>query len=105
MSVMTKFLKQTCKFERAIRDNNGLVALNEHGDIQYEYATELTCRREQYVKDMLTSNGSILKTSSRYFLDDQIVVRADDRLDGHVILSCEEYIDQLGACVGYEAYV
>lgn len=105
MSNMTKFLKQECSFEAATRDGNGLVALNEYGDIQYDIAKTLKCRREKYVRDMLTTNGSILKTSSRYFLDEGTEIQADDRLDGHVILSCEEYIDSLGKCVGYEAYV
>ena len=126
MSVMTKFLKQTCLFEKAatILDLNKstvvgvsivgearcgvameLTELNDYGDIQYEPAEVLRCRREKYVRDMLTTNGAILKTSSRYFLDESTEIQADDRLDGHVVLACEEYIDSLGKCVGYEAYV
>lgn len=105
MSNMTKFLKQSCSFEAAQRDDEGLTVLNEYGDIQYESAVALKCRREKYVRDMQTVNGAIVKTSSRYFLDDTQEVQTDDRLDGHVILACEEYIDQFGVCIGYEAYV
>ena len=105
MSVITKFLKQTCQFEKATRDQNNIVILSDYGDITYDEPITLMCRREKYVRDLLTSNGAILKTNSRYFLNNDVEVQADDRLDGHVILSCEEYIDQLGVCVGYEAYV
>ena len=105
MSRMTKFLKQTCVFEAATRDASGNTTLNEYGDIQYGTAVQLSCRREKLVQDMQTANGAIVKTESRYFLDDTQEIQADDRLDGHVVLSCSEYIDQFGSCVGYEAYV
>lgn len=104
MSKMTKFLKQRCQFEEAQRIN-GATVLNEYGDIQYTSPKTLMCRREKYVRDIQTYNGAILKANTRYFLDESVEIQADDRLDGHVILSCEEYIDQFGECVGYEAYV
>lgn len=105
MSRLTKFLKQTCTFEAAVRDSFSQTVLNDYGDIQYGSEKNLKCRREKFVRDMQTANGAIIKTSSRYFLDDSVAIRADDRLDGHVILSCEEYIDQFGVCIGYEVYV
>ena len=104
MSNMTKFLKQTCEFEPAQRSGD-LVVLNEYGDIQYYASETLKCRREKQVRDILTANGSILKASSRYFFDESVTIQADDRIDGHVVLSCEEYVDQFGQCVGYEVYV
>ena len=104
MSNMTKFLKQTCSFEAAQR-NEGITVLNEYGEIQYDYPMTLACRREKYVRDMQTANGAILQTSSRYFLDESVEIEADDRIDGCVVISCQEYIDQFGACVGYEVYV
>lgn len=104
MSTMTKFLKQTCQFNPAVRDESGAV-LSDYGDITYGAAQILKCRREKYARDMETQNGAILKLSSRYFVDEQVEVQVDDMLDGHVILSCEEYIDQFGHCIGYEAYV
>ena len=105
MSRMTKFLKQTCIFEKAKRTLQGKVRLSDYGDIQYNAAQTLPCRREKYVVDLQESNGAILKAQTRYFLDDAVEVQADDRIDGHVILNCEEYIDQFGVCIGYEAYV
>lgn len=105
MSNMTKFLKQSCNFEAAQRTEAGLTVLNDYGDIQYEPVESLKCRREKYVRDIQITDGAIVKTSSRYFLDESTEVQVDDRLDGHVILACEEYIDPFGVCIGYEAYV
>ena len=126
MSVMTKFLKQTCLFEKAstsldknkstvvgvakvgiarVGKSSNLTDLSMYGDILYEEPVRLKCRREKYVRDMLTTNGAIIKANSRYFLDESTEIQTDDRLDGHVVLACEEYIDSLGKCVGYEAYV
>ena len=104
LSRMTKFLKQTCSFESAQREDN-LVVLNEYGDIQYNQPITKACRREAYVRDLQTANGAILKTSSRYFLDESTVIRANDRIDGCVILACSEYTNQFGQCEGYEIYV
>lgn len=104
MSTMTKFLKQTCTFEPAVRDASGTV-LSDYGDITYGAPQTLKCRREKYVRDMQTTNGAIIKVSSRYFVDEAVEIQTDDMLDGHVIQSCEEYIDQFGHCIGYEAYV
>lgn len=105
MSRMTKFLKQTCVFESAKRTLNGDVKLSTYGDIEYDKPKTVKCRREKYVKDVMTGTGAILKASSRYFLDESIPINADDRLDGHVVLSVEEYTNQLGKCEGYECYV
>lgn len=105
MSRMTKFLKQTCSFESAQRDQTGLVLLSDYGDILYNAPQTLSCRREKYVVDLRESDGAILKAQTRYFFDDTAEVQANDRIDGHVVLNCEEYIDQFGVCIGYEAYV
>ena len=105
MSRMTKFLKQTCTFEKAQRDNSGKTLLSNYGDILYNAPVTLPCRREKYVVDLRESNGAILKAQTRYFLDEAVEVQADDRIDGNVILNCEEYIDQFGVCIGYEVYV
>lgn len=105
MSRLTKFLRQECVFEKAQRDDVGNVKLNAYGDILYEKARTVKCRRERFVRDMQTNTGATLKTSSRYFLDETHPVEADDRIDGKVILSAEEYTNQLGRCEGYECYV
>lgn len=104
-SRMTKFLKQECVVESAVKLENGTTQLNAYGDIQYNAGITVPCRRERYVRDLQVQDGAIVKTSSRYFLDDAVQLNVDDRIDGHVVLSCEEYVDQFGICIGYEAYV
>ena len=47
MSRMTKFLKQTCTFERAKRDSRGNVQLDKFGEVIYESPRQLRCRRER----------------------------------------------------------
>lgn len=105
MSRMTKFLKQTCQFESAQRNNDGTTRLNAYGDVLYNKQKTLRCRRERCVQDVQTNTGAIVKTSSRYFLDEQYEIQADDRVDGHTILKCDESTNALGKCEGYECYV
>lgn len=105
MSRLTKFLKQECRYESAQRDDAGKTALSIYGDILYNAPVTLKCRRERLVTDIQTGSGAVLKTTSRYFFDTRVEVRADDRIDGHVVLSAEEYTNQFGKCEGYECYV
>lgn len=105
MSRMTKFLKQSCRIENARRNADGTTKLSEYGDVLYGAPQEAKCRREKYVRAIQTNNGAILTSSTRYFLDDSVTVDADDRIDGHVVLSAEEYTNQFGVCEGYEVYV
>lgn len=105
MSRMTKYLKQTCTFERASRDASGDVKLNKYGDVIYDAPIQLRCRCERLVKDVQTNTGAVLQSSTRYFLDETQVVQADDRIDGIVVLQVEEYANQLGLKEGYEIYV
>lgn len=105
MSRMTKFLKQTCVFERMKRNDEGTAVLDKFGEPQYEAPKKLKCRREKLVKDIQTNTGAILRSTTRYFLDESQPIETEDRLDGKTILSVEEYINQLGATEGYECYV
>ena len=105
MSRMTKFLKQTCQFESAQRNEDGSTKLDQFGEVLYNAPITLKCRREKVVKDVQTSTGAILRSSTRYFTDDVQIVEAEDRFDGKVILEVEEYTNQLGKTEGYESYV
>ena len=102
MSRMTKFLKQQCSFEPAVRDAQGKTVLNKYGEISYESPIVLKCRRELTTKDVLTSNGSVLKSASVYYLDNAHVIRPDDRIDGKVVLSVTEYTNESGLSEGFE---
>ena len=105
MSRLTKFLRQKCAYESAQRNAKGTTQTNDYGEILYDAPVALRCRCEKLVMDIQTSSGAIVKTSSRYFLDDQVAVFADDRIDGHVILNVRDFTNQFGKCEGYECYV
>lgn len=104
MSRMTKFLKQTCQVQ-AYSVSGGMPVHNAYGELVYEEAVVYNCRREPLVRDILTSNGAVLKTTHRYFLDDSANIGADYKIDGHVVLSVATYINQVGKVEGYEVYV
>lgn len=103
MSRMTKFLKQTCTFEAAVRDASGAIALNRYGEAEYEAPITLKCRRERTTKDVLTANGSVVRSASIYYTDESQVIRPDDKIDGRVVLSVEEYTNELGLTEGFES--
>lgn len=105
MSRMTKFLKQKCSYEKALRNPQGEVQLDAYGEVQYEEEKTLKCRREKTIRDVQTPTGAILRSSTRYFFDDGIVAEASDRVDGRPILEVEEYVNQLGKIEGYKCYV
>lgn len=105
MSRLTKFLKQKCSWEPALRDGTGKVQLDAFGEVQYGPAKILKCRREKTIQDVQTNTGAILRSSTRYFTDESAEINADDRLDGKVVLTVNEYTNQLGKTEGYESYV
>lgn len=105
MSRMTKFLKQTCLVEAYSVDENGKPEHNRFGELIYQPAVECKCRNEQSVRDFQLSNGSIVRSSARYFLDNSMELKVDYRLDGHLIILLDEYIGPLGELVGYEVFV
>lgn len=104
MSRMTKFLKQRCKLEK-LTIENGQPKLNDFGEFQYNAPIELRCRHESSHKDVQTANGSIVRSTSRYFFDESQAIAADDRIDGKVVISVTEYVNGLGNIEGYEVYV
>lgn len=105
MSRLSKFLKQQCVWEPALRDDTGKVRLDSFGEVLYGPGTSLRCRREKTIQDVQTNTGAILRSSTRYFTDESVEINAEDRLDGKVVLTVEEYTNQLGNVEGYESYV
>lgn len=104
MSRMTKFLKQTCALEIYQLGADGSPLLNDFGEIQYNVPITCRCRRERCIQDVETSNGAILKSASRYFLDESVPILADYRIDGRVVLQVADYVNGLGRVEGYEVY-
>lgn len=86
-----------------MRDASGEIALNKYGEAQYGAPTTLKCRRERTTKDVLTANGSVVRSASIYYTDESTVIRPDDRIDGKVVLSVEEYTNELGKTEGFES--
>lgn len=104
MSRMTKFLKQTCTFEAALRDKSGSVQLNKYGEVVYQKPVSLKCRREATTKDVQTTNGALAVQTTAYYVDNAQQIRVDDRVDGRVILTVNEYVNAQGYVEGYEFY-
>ena len=104
MSLLTKYLKQTCTYEQQKRDENGNAILDKFGEPSYEAPVTIKCRRETLIQDVLTNTGSILKSSTRYFTDNNHEIKANDRLDGKPVLKVQEYINQFGKAEGFESY-
>lgn len=105
MSRMTKFLQQKCMVEAYVVNDKGNAETNRFGEFIYQEPVECKCRHEVCFKDVQTVNGSVVRSASRYFLDEKVELKADYRIDGRVILTVETYINQLGKVEGYEVYV
>ena len=77
--------------------------MNKYGEAEYEAPITLKCRRERTTKDVLTANGSVVRSASIYYTDESQVIRPDDKIDGRVVLSVEEYTNELGKTEGFES--
>lgn len=104
MSRMTKFLRQSCRLERYVVEN-GQPKLNAFGELQYQPPEVLKCRHEMSHKDVQTANGSIVRATSVYYLDESVPIMVNYRLDGQVVVSAISYVNALGKVEGYEVYV
>lgn len=105
MSRMTKFLNQKCLVEPYEVDSEGNARINQFGDIQYRTPVTCRCRHEIAFQDVQVTNGSIVKSASRYFLDEKQEIKADYRIDGRAVLSVTSYVNAAGAIEGYEVFV
>lgn len=105
MSRMTKFLKQKCQVEPYKLGEDSEPETNRFGELIYEDPVTCKCRHEVCFQDILTTNGSTIRSEARYFLDETMEIKADYRIDGHVVLTVEAYIGPAGETVGYEVYV
>ena len=105
MSRMTKFLRQSCAVEAYQVDSSGQPKHNQFGEILYEEPVTCRCRHEIAFQDVQVTNGSIVKSASRYYLDGSLEIKADYRIDGRAVLTVTSYVNQLGQVEGYEVYV
>lgn len=100
MSIINKYLKQTCKLQRVLRDSDGKALLDMYGSPQLQPIQEVTCRKELSTAEVLTSTGSIIKSEYVYYLD--VEAHMEDRLDGKAIVSVSELVNPRGKAVGYQ---
>lgn len=100
MSRMLKFLKQTCEVE-TVQLVDGKPSMNMYGELVYSAAQTIACRREKYAHDVETPTGAVVKSSTEYYTVFEIGI--NDKLDGKVVLSVEEYTNELGLTEGFRS--
>lgn len=105
MSLLTKFLNQTCLVEAFEVDALGQPKHNAFGELVFHQPKKVRCRHEISYKDVQVPNGSIIKATSRYFFDSNFEIKTDYRVDGHAVLSVSSYVNQFGKLEGFEVYV
>lgn len=105
MSRMTKFLKQTTEYRPAVKDENNEPVLDLYGRPSYGDAKVLKCRRERALSDVLTTTGSVTRSSTIYYLDESVSVDIGDLLDNKQIIDFEEYVNENGKTEGYKVMV
>ena len=101
MSIMAKYLRQTCSWETVQRDEYGKPIMNNYGELTYNSPVTIKCRRERYIKDVETPTGAVLKSDYEYYTVNEVGL--EDRLDGKVILTSEEYTNGQGLPEGYRS--
>lgn len=105
MSALTKFLRQTCTLMSAQLDNNGAPILDKYGEPVFATPVVVKCRCEHTTKDVLTPTGSVLKSASRYFVDNSATVRLGDKVDGKAVIQVSDFIGATGMSEGWMFYV
>lgn len=105
MNKITKYLNQKAFFESLKTYKNNKPELNIYGEPVYLQGLYIKCRREEYIKDIQTSTGSIVRSSTAYYLDDSVSIKINDKIDGKLILVFEDFVDRDGRILGYKAIV
>lgn len=100
-SRMAKYLRQTCSLARVSRTIANVPVMNTHGELTYDTAITIPCRRERYIRDVEMESGSVLKSSYQYYT--VIEIGMNDKLDNLVVLSGEEYTNSRGLVEGYRS--
>lgn len=105
MSRLTKYLKQTCMVQPYKVDATGKAVRNIYGELEYELSMSCKCRHEVSMQDIQVANGSIIRSTAKYFLDESTPILADYRIDGYTVLSVVSLVDATGRVEGYEVHV
>lgn len=105
MSRMTKFLKQKAVLQLVKRDELGNPEIDIYGDISYEDAVTVRCRKRRNFKEVLSAGGVIIRSAITYTLDDSYEITVGDLLDGKPIIDYYEYVNENGIREGFKAVV
>lgn len=106
MSRMTKFLKQTATLQKVERDAKGVPKLDIYGEPVYSKSKEtVKCRRERSTKDVLTTGGSAVVSTTVYYIDNETTLNTGDLIDGKPILTVSDYVNLQGIVEGYEVTI
>ncbi|GHU90282.1 hypothetical protein FACS1894202_09820 [Clostridia bacterium] len=93
--MLKNYLNQTAELKRA-------EAISDRGDVIYGNAVTVPCRRQSGVKNILTANEQVIKSSTVYYLDQPAAV--DDELNGKRVLAVEEWTAPEGVTVGWKVW-
>lgn len=105
MSRMTKFLRNVATWQPAKRASNGEVLLDEYGAPLLGAAVQIKCRRERVLHDTSDGAGSIVGSSTDYYVDESAHIQIGDKVDGKTVLDYEEYVNEQGKIEGYRVIV
>lgn len=105
MGRIKKFLRQTCSFERRKLSPDGTVLRNKYGEVEYDPPVSIPCRKEDKLRIVATTNGTLLQSTTRYYTDSDVLIIPEDKLDGKQVLVASELIGASGRSEGTESYV
>ena len=94
------YLTQTAAYQAALRDVDGLV-MDKWGQAQYAAAVARPCRRQQKAREFLTANGQAIKTTTVYYLEDEVF--EGDLLDGKRVAEVSLWANLGGGAIGWKA--
>lgn len=102
MSRLTKYLKQKAQITLMERDREGNPILDDYGDPKYRVSNiTAKCRRERDTKDVLTTGGAASVSTTKYYFDTSINIDIGDKVDGKVVLTVTDYINDMGISEGW----
>jgi hypothetical protein len=94
-------LNQKAIFQPAQRDENGNVVMNNRGEIQYEHETDIPCRRESCMKEVLLPDKQIVRITDTFYTE--VEVKDGDILEGKRAQYVESWVDGDGQTIGYKS--
>ena len=105
MSRLSKYLNQTAKWQKVIKDDTGNPQMDEYSNLAYSDEMTIKCRREPARINYTSSYGQFISYRDVYYVDETVDIAEKDLLDGRSVLAVYPYIDGSGTLIGYEVNV